>query len=118
MRVQLEQDINAPADAAWHVLGSQFADIANWATFVRSSRALRAEEVPNSITPDLDAPVPGRETTTLATLREVIIDYSDTRRALTFAAIGLPRIVRRMTRTFPGVLGDLKVHVESGTAER
>jgi hypothetical protein len=30
MRIQTSTTINAPAEAAWHVLGEQFADISKW----------------------------------------------------------------------------------------
>lgn len=149
-QVHLEQNIDAPADAVWNTLGTQFADIDSWASFVKSSRALADDEIPASVTVAPGAPVPGRETTTLATLKEVLVAYSDNDRSLKFTAIGLPPIVkvmqntqtvhetatgskvtfdiemeflgpfsilgkvmsRRMAKTFPGVLIDLKNHVE------
>lgn len=95
MHVQFTRDIDAPADIAWQILGPEFAEISDWADFVRSSKAVTAGEVPDSMTIAADAPVAGRETRTKATLREFITSYDDTRRALTFEATGLPPIVKR-----------------------
>ncbi|MCP3975491.1 MAG: hypothetical protein GY720_13485 [bacterium] len=152
MHLLLEQRINAPADSVWQVLGTQFADIAEWATFVKSSRAISQKEVPASFTVPAAAPVPGRETMTKVKVVEVITAFSDEDRSLTFEGTGLPRIIRRaqdiqsvaaegentstvtfeidfdfvgpfaafspilrrrMTKTFGGILVDLKQHVEA-----
>lgn len=94
MQLHLEQEINAPADAVWGVLGGEFADIASWASVVKASRPIDVGEVPASITVASTAPVPGRETTTKATLREILTAYSDEERSLTFEGAGLPKIVR------------------------
>ena len=94
MRLCLEQEINAHPDAVWRVLGTEFADIANWSTFVRTSRAIDRGEVPAPWTVAPSAPVPGRETQTKARLTEVLAAYSDEGRSLTFHAVGMPKIIR------------------------
>lgn len=94
MYLRLEEAVDAPAEAVWQLLGPQFAEIADWATVVRSSRAIEPSEVPASLTVAPDAPVPGRETTTKITLVEVLTAYSDRNRSLTFEAAGMPRVIR------------------------
>jgi Polyketide cyclase / dehydrase and lipid transport len=37
MKLELQVEINGPADAAWAVLGERFADIGEWAAPIRSS---------------------------------------------------------------------------------
>lgn len=95
MHVHMERAINAPADVAWQILGAEFAEIDQWASFVKTSKPLGSSDVPASLTIAPGAPVPGRETKTKATLREFITAYDDERRTLTFDADGLPPIVRR-----------------------
>ena len=95
MHVHMEKKINAPADDVWHWLGPEFANIDEWASFVKTSTKLSAADAPVGIALAPTAPVAGRETTTKATLREFITEYSDERRTLTFDAAGLPPIVRR-----------------------
>lgn len=93
MHVQLEKKIDAPADAVWDVLGRQFVDIDQWATFVKSSRPIERSEVPADITAARNSPVPGRETMTKVRIVEVITAYSDADHSLTFHGVGLPKIV-------------------------
>ena len=95
MHVQLTKDVDAPAEIAWQILGPEFATIAEWADFVRASKPVSTAEVPASVTVAANAPVPGRETTTKATLREFITSYDEEGRTLTFDADGLPAIVTR-----------------------
>lgn len=95
MHLKLETDIAAPADDVWRVLGIQFADIDNWSTFVKTSRTIEASEVPPSFTVAETAPVAGRETSTKATLIEVLTDYSNRDRSLTFHGVGVPKVVKR-----------------------
>ncbi|MEM9651054.1 MAG: SRPBCC family protein [Actinomycetota bacterium] len=99
MHLRLEQPMNAPADLVWRTLGMEFAEIDRWSTFVRTSRPIDRSEVPIDSHVAPSAPVPGRETRTRAKLIEVITAYSDTDRSLTFAGVGLPRVVRRATDT-------------------
>lgn len=99
MQLHLEQKINTPADAVWRVLGGEFADIASWASVVKTSRPIDASEVPASVRVASTAPVAGRETTTKATLKEVLTAYSDEERSLTFEGVGLPKIVRSAHNT-------------------
>lgn len=93
MHLRLEQRIAAPAQSVWQVLGTQFAEISEWSTFVKTSRALDPSEVPASMSVPPDAPVPGRETMTKVKVVEVITAYSDENRSLTFEGIGLPKII-------------------------
>ena len=95
MHLHLETEINAPADTAWQALGPSFAQIDEWASFVQTSRPIDRSEVPDDLTVDPTAPVPGRETTTKATLIEVLTNYDDAGRTLTFHGVGVPRIVTR-----------------------
>lgn len=39
MRIETQMEIKAPADKVWQVVGEQFNDIANWASFVSQSHA-------------------------------------------------------------------------------
>jgi hypothetical protein len=94
MNIRLEQEIAAPAADVWMLLGTQFADIQDWSSFVKVSRPLTAQDAPADMSIAPTAPVAGRETTTKVTLREFITAYSDDKRSLTFEAAGLPPIVR------------------------
>lgn len=94
MQFHIEKKIDAPAEVVWQALGPEFADIDEWATFVRSSTELAAGDAPPGVTIAPSAPVAGRETTTKATLREFITAYSDDERTLTFDGAGLPPVVR------------------------
>ena len=93
MELRLETPIDAPADAAWQLLGPEFAQIDRWSSFVRTSRPIDRSEVPAGTMVAPTAPVPGRETTTKATLIEVLTAYSDDERTLTFEGVGLPPVV-------------------------
>lgn len=93
MDLHLETAIDASADDVWAVLGRDFAGIDSWASFVKTSRAIEMDEVPDHLTVAAEAPVPGRETTTKVTLTEVLTEYSDEDRTLTFDGVGLPPIV-------------------------
>jgi len=99
MNVHLETPIAASADDVWQKLGREFAQIEDWSTVVRTSRAIGTDEVPEGLTVAPEAPVPGRETTTRVTLIEVLTEYSDADRRLTFEGVGLPPIVRRALNT-------------------
>ena len=94
MHLRMERTIAAPATIAWQILGPEFADIADWATFVRKSKPLSDRETPEGMSIASGAPVPGRETTTKATLREFIVAYDPEQTTLTFDADGLPPVVR------------------------
>jgi hypothetical protein len=95
MHLRLEQKMHAHPDTVWRALGTEFADISNWSTFVETSRAIDQSEVPSPWIAAPTAPVPGRVTKTKATLTEVLTAYSAENRSLTFYAVGLPRIIRR-----------------------
>lgn len=99
MHLRLHQRIEAPAQSVWQVLGTQFARIDEWSTFVKTSRALEPSEVPASMVVPPGAPVPGRETKTKARIVEVLTAYSDEDKTLTFEGIGLPRIITRARDT-------------------
>ena len=105
MELRIEQRIDAPADHVWRVLGTEFAEIDRWSTFVKTSRPLDRGEVPSGLTVAPTAPVPGRETTTKATLKEVLTGYSDEERTLTFVGLGLPPIIR-LARNVQSVRAD------------
>ena len=49
MHLRLEADIAAPADKTWNLLGTQFAEIDTWATVIKTSRPIGADEVPASM---------------------------------------------------------------------
>lgn len=93
MDVHIETQINAPADKVWDILGRRFAEIAQWASVVESSRAAESSEVPTDFEVDPSAPVPGRVTTTrLGTLTEILVKYSDDSREFIFKGANLPPI--------------------------
>lgn len=95
MHVRFTRDINAPAEVAWQILGPEFAQISEWASFVKTSRPITAAEAPSGMSIAYTAPVAGRETRTKATLQEFITAYDGDRRTLAFDAAGLPPIVTR-----------------------
>ena len=59
MQLHLEQEIHAPADRVWEVLGRQFAHIERWSSTIERSRAIDPSEVPQGLTVDPAAPIPG-----------------------------------------------------------
>ena len=98
MELSIETSISAPAETVWDILGRRFAEIEDWSSTVRSSRPLTLYEVPAGLSVASGAPVPGRETTTRAArLREVLTEYSDAERVLTFHGVGLPRFLTLAT---------------------
>lgn len=95
MNLRLEQEINAPADKVWKILAHQFANIGDWASTVHTSRVIDASEVPADFNVAPTAPIPGRATTNeLGELREILTEYSEANKELTFRVAGLPRIMR------------------------
>ena len=95
MELQIKQEIDAPADRVWQILGQQFAAIGNWSTTVETSRALDANEVPAGLPIAPQAPVPGRATPNLlGELKEILTRYSDAEMSFTFEVDGLPPIIR------------------------
>ena len=100
MQLHLEQEINAPAERVWAVLGQQFAEIERWSSTVETSRSLDASEVPAGVVADPAAPVLGRETVSaLVTAKEILVRYSDADAELTFAVAGLPKIIKHARNT-------------------
>jgi polyketide cyclase/dehydrase/lipid transport protein len=106
MRVAVETTIDAPADAVWQIVGPRFADIGQWASAIRSSRAAHAEPS------DRTAPVDGRVCETglriAPRVTETIVAYDDAARTLTYEGDGLPAFVTlarnrwRVTAIAPG----------------
>ncbi len=94
MHVHMERTINAPAEVVWQILGPEFAQISDWANFVKTSVPLTAADAPDDLVLAPAAPFVGRETKTKATLQEFIIAYDADAMTLTFDAVGLPPIVR------------------------
>ncbi|MDX1379325.1 MAG: hypothetical protein R3307_10785, partial [Anaerolineales bacterium] len=77
MELQIKQEINAPANKVWSVLGHQFAEIAEWAPRIEWSRAMEMSEVPDNLKVANGAPVPGRVTPNpLGDIFEVLTMYS------------------------------------------
>ncbi len=50
MKLQIRQEINAPADKVWTVLAHQFSEIGEWSPRIEYSRAMDMEEVPTEFT--------------------------------------------------------------------
>ena len=95
MKLHLEEEINASADKVWTILAHQFAEIGDWASTVHTSRVIDMSEVPNDFNVAATAPVPGRATTNeLGELREILTEYSEANKELTFRVAGLPRIMK------------------------
>jgi hypothetical protein len=89
--VHLEREIDAPAERVWEILGARFADVAEWASLVDSSRVMQSSEVPSTWFVAPTAPVPGRWTPSgFGEPGEVLVMYSDADQALTFRAMNLP----------------------------
>ncbi len=94
MNIVIETEINAPAETVWKILAHQFADIASWSSTVDQSAPIGMDEVPSGMRVAPEAPIPGRETKTkAATLREILVEYSDADRTLTFLGDGLPKVI-------------------------
>ncbi len=97
MQFTITTPIDAPADVVWELLGRRFVDISEWSDVVRSSRAIGLDEVPPGVAVAPEAPVPGRSTTTRVTLTEVLTDYDEAGRSLTFVAANLPPVIRNVS---------------------
>ena len=100
MELQIKQEINAPADRVWDIVGRQFATVDKWSRAVATSRTLTMGEIPAGLQPAPAAPVPGRATPNpFGELKEVLTAYSDDARTFTFVATGLPPIIRQAQNT-------------------
>lgn len=100
MDIRFEQEINAPAEKVWEILGHQFAEIGSWSTSVESSRALDVSDVPAGYKVAASAPVPGRVTPNpLGELKEILTMYSESKKEFTFQADGLPSIFGEVINT-------------------
>ena len=89
MKLHVETEIDAPADKVWEIIAHQFGDIAEWAATVKKSHVVNASKYPE-FKPASTAPVSARETTTaFATAVEIITEYSEEKRCLTFDAANL-----------------------------
>ena len=100
MQLQLQKEINAPADKVWDILAHQFADIATWATSLDYSRPVQLSDLPANVSVHPEAPIAARATPNpLGELIEVLIDYSEEHKQFTFLALGLPPIIRNATNT-------------------
>ena len=101
VELTLETEIDAPADEVWAVLAHRFAEIDEWSPTVKDSVALTADEIPGDVAPAANAPVPARTTVTGpgVTFTEVITDYSDDAKQLTFAGTALPFVLEAATDT-------------------
>ena len=100
MQVHIETEINAPADKVWQILAHQFADMADWTATLSESRVVELSELPAGTKFAKNAPVPARETTSsFAKAIEVIHDYSEEKRELTFDALNLPPILSTAANT-------------------
>ena len=100
MHVYIETEINARADKVWQILAHQFGDMADWTATLSESRALSVNEIPATLTPAPTAPVPARETTSkVIKAIEVITEYSEENRTLTFNAAGLPPMMASARNT-------------------
>ena len=90
MELHIETEINAPADKVWQILAHQFGDMADWTTTLSESRVVDASDYPNFKAAPT-APVPARETTSsFAKAVEIITEYDEEKKQLTFDAVGLP----------------------------
>ena len=93
MDLHFEQEIKAPAEKVWEVLGKQFAEIGEWAPGVASSRVLDMSEIPSPVKVAASAPVPGRATgNPFGETKEVLTRYSEEKMEFTFEGVGLPPI--------------------------
>lgn len=100
MKIYLQQNINAPAETVWQIVGQQFANVADWASSLEYSHAINPDDVPVGVQVALTAPVAGRVTPNpLGELIEILTHYSDDERTFTFTTFGLPSVIARMDNT-------------------
>lgn len=100
MKIHIQTEINAPAEKVWQILAHQFGDIAKWSSLVSTSHVVEAGDLPPGCKADPSSPTAGRSTTTpLGTIIEVIIDYSESKRELTFTAAEPPSIFAGVSDT-------------------
>lgn len=89
MQIQLKQEINASAEKVWDILAHQFAEIADWAPNIESSRVLDINEVPGQFKVAESAPIPGRVTPNpLGDVTEVLTEYSEENKTFKFEVAG------------------------------
>ncbi|WP_169846739.1 SRPBCC family protein [Rhodococcus marinonascens] len=88
MKLSNKEEIIAPAEAVWDVIGRRFDKIGEWATAVPASAAISG-----SLTVD-EAPVAGRICQTgirvAPSVTEAIVAYDDSTRSLTYEAVEKP----------------------------
>jgi hypothetical protein len=91
--------VNAPADAVCAVVGRQFDRIGEWATAIPASAP-----VPAPVADPSPAPVAGRVCETgialLPRITEMIVEYDDTARTVTYRAEGMPAYVTAAQNTW------------------
>ena len=98
MKLEIKGKISSSADATWEVLGSQFAEIANWFSIVKFSKPVNKEDIPSSYKLDSRAPVAGRYTeSAVVKATEVLTYYSDSERTFVFEAIDVPKFMLSST---------------------
>lgn len=93
MEIVVETEIDAPPGAVWEIVAHRFAQIAEWSSDVDSSRMAETHELAGMV-PAASAPIAGRVTNSrVVTATEVLTAFSEERRAFTFEAVGLPKLV-------------------------
>ncbi len=99
MKLTVQKQIPVPADAAWHVLGTRFAEVANYFSQVDVSRPITLDEVPDGYAALEGAPVPGRYTESrVIKATEVLTAYSDAEMTFTFDAVDVPAALLSVSR--------------------
>ncbi len=97
MKLTKQFTINASADRLWEIMGTQFADVSNWASGVYASQGHYQGDTPQG------APYSGRFCeTSIGTLKEQILRYDDQNKIVSYDAKSkqLPFFVTNMENTW------------------
>lgn len=98
--IHVERQIDASPEAVWAVLGTEFAEIDDWATIVSHSAPVDQADVIGGYPAIEGAPVAARGCNTrLGDFQEVLVAYSDEERMFSFRAEGLPKMMEKSQNT-------------------
>ena len=95
VRLHLERDVEASADATWALLAHDYANVAAWSSTTATSWPMTADQVPVGLSADDDAPEIGRVLTSerFGEITETLVMYDEDARTFRFATGGLPSLM-------------------------
>ena len=94
--INKEISINKSIEAAWQVLGHEFAQADQWASSVKHSEARDSKKFNGSSCSERGCDIPG-----MGSIKEKLLKYSDTEHILSYQVHeGMPSMVKFMSNTW------------------